>query len=688
MHLLSNQPIIYHSCLDDRRFEEFINDLYLQDLNEGNYGNKFDDVTVLSGVREQGRDCVLHKNGNNVGVIQCKLYNRPLDKPESTKEIIKFCLYSILNPDFIFDKDTFEYHFVSSCGFNDTAHLYLKNFSSQIIKEEKLDNWIKEVIQKNKTLTQVRFDDIKAQILDILCSIKIIPVIGNELDRRLSFEHNENLLSKYFEVKAVVDLASLVPIRESIEEIKTKLLPSIEYSINELKTASFSLYMSKNYFGNLKDSFIERKEKIEIINWIESAINQTKKDEYNNILFLTGSAGCGKTTLLRSVFENLQANGIPVLGLKSDSLIAISLEELRQKINFTHPIVKSLTELSKQNNKVVILIDQIDALSQYQSANREYINTYIQLIESLKEILNIRVIVSVREYDLNYDFSLQPYKNLKKVELGNLQDEAVETVLSKIGLSRRDLSSTLFELLKNPNNLDVFCRVYNKEANIHEIRTLQDLYFELWKQLFAEKNIDKTQLKTFLFTIVERQNQQQQISVLIYNIENYSIEYNFLKSKGIIIENEDQSFRFFHQSFYDFVFAKSFVDQGLNVIKYLKDNKQSFLIRSGLKMILSYISILDVPNYIAAITYILKSPTIKYHIKSLTISLLANVENPSNEEKIIVEKIIIPDTSYYLIFLDNLISIGWMNWFIENGFFAESLSNCSKQKRSVFKCQQ
>ena len=73
MPLLSNQPIIYHLHLDDRRFEEFVRDLYYQDIQEKIVNNKFDDVVLLSGNKEQGRDCVLYKNGNSVGMSQSEL---------------------------------------------------------------------------------------------------------------------------------------------------------------------------------------------------------------------------------------------------------------------------------------------------------------------------------------------------------------------------------------------------------------------------------------------------------------------------------------------------------------------------------------------------------------------------------------------------------------------------------------
>ena len=238
MPLLPNKSIPYHLHLDDRRFEEFVRDLYYQDIQEGIFGNKFDDVVLLSGNKEQGRGCILYKNGNSVGVIQCKRYDKSLTKPESAREIIKFCLYSIIYPDFIFDINTFEYHFVGSSGFNNHATPFLKNFSNKILQEVELDNWINQVIQENKTLEIIDITQIKSQLYDILSNITIIPIIGTELDRKLSHEHNKNLYNKYFETKIVVDATALFPIEKKIDSLNKPITIYSPELLDELENAS------------------------------------------------------------------------------------------------------------------------------------------------------------------------------------------------------------------------------------------------------------------------------------------------------------------------------------------------------------------------------------------------------------------------------------------------------------------
>lgn len=672
MYLLPNHSIAYHLLLDDRRFEEFVRDLYFQDIQAKVFDDQFDNVQLLSGNKEQGRDCVLYKNGNSAGVIQCKRYDRALTKPESAKEIIKFCLYSVKYADFIFDINTFEYHFVASSGFNNQAMPLLNNFPEKITQETELSSWIDKVIHEYKTLDEIDPYTIKQKLYDILFNIKIIPIDGTELDRKLSCEHNKNLCSKYFEVKKVIDPSEVLPKLEAIskkieEQTKSYSIYNPEL-LDELGCASFTLYGCKNYFGNLADSNIKRKETTELFNWIKSSLPANSEEKSENIIFLSGCAGCGKTTILRDLYELLDKEKIPVLGLKSDALVANNLDDLRLKINLTYPIEKSIIEVSKNVGKAVVLIDQLDALSQYLSSSRDYVNTYIRLIESFKNFHNIRVIVSIREYDLNYDFSFHAYKKSNKILVSELRDEDVEHVLFKLKLEKRQLTDTLFSLLRNPNNLDVFCRIYNNETKFHEIKSLQDLYTELWKQLKRHPNVDKNNQKKLIYEIVEKQYEQQTITVSSANLaEDYLNEFNSLRSKGIIIEEKDNLIRFFHQSFYDYLFAKRFIEEKRDVVEYIKANNQSLESRSGLKMIISYLSTSDRNEYIRITKYIIQSGKIRFHIKSLIISLLSNVEDPLDDEKQLVLKLIYKKKKYYDVFIDSLISKGWTNWLIQEG---------------------
>jgi hypothetical protein len=100
----------------------------------------YDDVNLLQGVRERGRDCSLHFNKKNYGLIQCKhsIHGASrVSKPECAMEIIKFALHSILDTSLIHDRKNFTYYYAVAHGFSEPAKDLLDDINVLITKEEK-----------------------------------------------------------------------------------------------------------------------------------------------------------------------------------------------------------------------------------------------------------------------------------------------------------------------------------------------------------------------------------------------------------------------------------------------------------------------------------------------------------------------------------------------------------------------
>ena len=82
--------------LSDRDFEILIYQL-IRERIKNSHEIRFDDIALMQGVGEQGRDCCLYKDGQVAGVAQCKKYKERLTKPSVIKEILKFLMYSIVD---------------------------------------------------------------------------------------------------------------------------------------------------------------------------------------------------------------------------------------------------------------------------------------------------------------------------------------------------------------------------------------------------------------------------------------------------------------------------------------------------------------------------------------------------------------------------------------------------------------
>ena len=462
------------TALHHRDFELLMYSLYYQEII--NKKIPFDSVALMSGVRDKAQDCVLYQGKNKTGLIQCKHSgkDKSLNTKQCVEEIIKFVLYSIQDTSLIPDINNFTYFFASSSGFDTKADEYLRSFNFKISKEPALEKWSNAII-KNYSLLNLNFKEIKDKLKSLLNSLEVKPVVPNDIQNLLS-TYKSTTVRRFFEVQIVVDNSQLDSIKSDIEEIKTNSRTKqvgADKIIKEFCEASLFLSNYKNSFSLLNPLKIERNETVEIIQWV----NNPLKDKEEGILIIKGGAGCGKSVILNNVYELLVNDEIPTIGLKADEINANSIEELDKKIGLSKSLQTSVQIITNEYPKVVIIFDQLDALSQSLSANRNNLGTYNFLIEKLKRIANLRIIISVREYDLNYDPYLIPFKKNTSFNVGSLAIDEVKRVL--ISLKVNTYSNKLITLLSIPLHLELFCQVYSKRNKGLKISSLYNLYNEL-----------------------------------------------------------------------------------------------------------------------------------------------------------------------------------------------------------------
>lgn len=434
--------------------------------------------------------------------------------------------------------------------------------------------------------------------------------------------------------------------------------------LNKLYQASHHLIDYSDSFVGVPDSHFQRKETTDLLNWIEETIPPNEKP----VALLVGGAGRGKTVILKDLFLELRRTGIPVVGLKADRYYAESLIELEQKVHLEDSFEKVLRSLTKDCAKAVVLIDQIDALSQSLSAKRQYIDTYNLLVRKLITIPNVRVIISVRSYDLNYDTDLSFYKNQRSFSVGLLESDQVFLILGKLGIDHNEVPQKLLELLQTPHHLNVFCKVYRNDLKLILINTLHDLYNELWYQYVTEtprdKEIIESKLQSLLFAIAKKMYEGQHLSIPSNSYyHEYDHELGYLKSSGVLSEI-GQDLQFFHQSFFDFAFAKQFVDGGNSIAKHLRDNHQGLFVRSSVKMILAYLREQNHEKYIQTLKKLLFLPRYRLHLKIMILNILGYQAIPSMEEKNLI-KFKILNSGLRKSFLESVNSGLWLEFLIQ-----------------------
>jgi hypothetical protein len=443
----------------------------------------------------------------------------------------------------------------------------------------------------------------------------------------------------------------------------------------ELKSASSAILRWENRLSVIEEH-IKRQIVEKILDWISNPIEtkpDSKEEDVKPIAVVHGGPGVGKSVIMRELCERLQKEGIPTLGIRSELYQAENFELLQKSLNFSNDIVETIGAIASKHSLVVVLIDQIDALSQSFSANRIFLDTYHQLIWELADLENVRVIISSRTFDLNNDPALKEYAKSSSFEVLPLERAQVESILSKLGVASTSLHPDLFEILSIPNNLNVFCKVYRTTTKLSQLQTLQDLYSELWQQAIERlEQLEKTDPATvsnLAEEIARKMNEEQRLSLpkasLLFDRKRK--ELRWLTKEGILLESkEKKEVQFFHQTFYEYLFAKQFVQNKKDLLCFIHENHQGLSCRASVKLILQFYRDFDNKAYLSWLRAFLFGNEVRFHFKHLALSILANQVIPTELEKTFVMQEILPHKQMGFLFLQLTTSHDWILFFLEN----------------------
>lgn len=428
------------------------------------------------------------------------------------------------------------------------------------------------------------------------------------------------------------EIVSKENINETVDHWKLIFNEKISLLTKEKKTTEEVMSESRSAFDrintdfhNLKNSFIERKEIGVFYQWVKEELQEKE----SCVKLLVGNAGMGKSVIIKKVIQRLNADGIRCFAIKADKLqtpVGYSSNEYLELLRNTF---SSLI----QEKRAVLIIDQIDALSQYINSDRnklENITTLIRLFSEDKNLRNVRIIVSCRSFDLDFDPKLSLLGREPQIKLGLLSKEDVEKVLDrlKVGLYK-ELDDKTKTVLQTPQHLNLFCRVYAKNKK-KEYYSITELYDELWLQTIglAESKINKEVAERILYDLALKIYDDETLTPQWDNDTSELKEANYLISEGII-EQIDNRATFFHQSMYDYVFARYYKKEKRSLIQDLlaKKKHQGIFMRSTVNFVLDYERAKNAKQYKEDVKTILFSGKIRTHIQLMLLWAMANRED-------------------------------------------------------------
>ena len=409
-----------------------------------------------------------------------------------------------------------------------------------------------------------------------------------------------------------------------------------------------------------------RRDEVDLIKtWIEK---KAPAEQSARLALVYGKAGIGKSVVMSDLLKELQANPeYLVLGLKSDQIEFVNTEDLAQQLHLAKPLDVVVRESAQKYKRVILLIDQIDALSLSLSSNRTPLRSILKLIGQIQYVPNVRVVISCRPYDLEYDPSLETLRIKNKWEIKEFTKEQVLNILSENNRNER-LNDNLLRFLGNPLHLYLFLKLESYELLTDPLST-DLLYHQLWKKYVLDdtvRTVDVQRLLAVLDSLVKTMYDRQELTVHVREYETaFSSELKYLLRNDLMLKTKNGQVQFFHQTLFDYVYARRFIEQGNDLLSVLRGQHQGLFSRAAVKSILTFLREQNPSEYIHIVDQLLYAKNsegqdvYRYHLKSLAISNMAFFEMPLKEEINLISRKLFQDKVYMDIVFETVYSPLW-----------------------------
>ena len=133
--------------------------------------------------------------------------------------------------------------------------------------------------------------------------------------------------------------------------------------------------------------------------------------------------------------------------------------------------------------------------------------------------------------------------------------------------------------------------------------------------------------------LTERMSADQVLFAPKTLVDDWMDDAQAMVSEHVLVDMDDQrQYRFFHESFFDYAYARRFASGDRRVMDFLRSHEQHLFRRSQVRQILDYRREQDFSRYISDGRDIFEAEDVRFHIKRMVASGFGKVERPRREE--------------------------------------------------------
>lgn len=352
-----------------------------------------------------------------------------------------------------------------------------------------------------------------------------------------------------------------------------------------------------------------------------------------SVTLLLGVPGSGKTALLARLGRELQKQDHSIIAIKADSLdeTVFDATTLAKCLGLSTPLNELVTQIAN-TRKVVLLIDQLDAVAALVDLHSGRLNTLLNLIRDMSDMHNVHVVCTCREFEYNHDARLTSIE-ADGLRLALPSWEQVAEVLKARGIPHEGWSESRQDLLKPPQQLKVFLQCVT-DSNEHKVfSSYQQMLDDLWKTKITNSPgpIGRSDL---VMEIASEMGNRESLWVPTALFETKEGLIANLVGSGILTKGEGGSkIGFAHQTVFDHAWARAFAREKCSLATYTLERQDGLFIRAIVWSGLTYLRGADPANYQREFGRLWNHIELRKHLRYLLIDFLGGVNQPGIQEE-------------------------------------------------------
>ncbi|UXM91113.1 ATP-binding protein [Paenarthrobacter sp. JL.01a] len=360
-----------------------------------------------------------------------------------------------------------------------------------------------------------------------------------------------------------------------------------------------------------------------VINWLVATETAGQQ-----ILLLHGDAGSGKSTLVDSVLERLSVMGwfCGVLSMDRTSPGIYTSAALGEAAALSASPAVLLSGVS-DSSPAALFIDQLDAVATYSGRMQDNYDAVDEVLAEAAANPNLRLVLVVRTVDLEEDPRLGRLRadkeRVSELRIDRFTPAQVAEALDRSGVDPKSVDAPTLKLLEVPLHYAIFSRLDASERS-GSFSTLPDLYERFTVQTTREVRARVGSLDWHAITgrLVTHMSQNEVLRAPAAILRSADpAEVDALISSGVLFK-ESSTLSFFHETYFDYLFAEAFVADGGDLEEFLVESGQALFRRAQTRQILEYLAKTNRQGFLSSVVSVLSSQSIRSHLLDIPLVLL------------------------------------------------------------------